>query len=241
MIGGSSRSATPSRSTSSTRVDRSQANRELAELFQEEKNQASPFHPTNKGLSALISAANSALNSQFRDQVDRYSIDKTSLGAINASLQTLEHSLHIENNEKLPAVTRAKVAKQDLSQVDKKYQGVKTSLKSKEIEMKQLQETIQKLSTELEELKKEANDNVILGYNIMRRAVAWKFTGCNMIKLDQQATKEAQKGKQPASTQADEPTKAEAGSQDAPQSGNELVISLSEMGPSAEVQGAGKL
>ncbi|KAF3443377.1 hypothetical protein FNV43_RR13059 [Rhamnella rubrinervis] len=97
MVGSSSKSTTPLRLTSSTgvgasqtptnRVTRSQADHELPKRFQVEKNQAPPPRPTYEGLSALISATNSALNSQFRAQVDNDNIDKTFTGTVNVSLQ----------------------------------------------------------------------------------------------------------------------------------------------------------
>ncbi|KAF3432602.1 hypothetical protein FNV43_RR27342 [Rhamnella rubrinervis] len=141
MAGSSTKLATPSRLT--------------------KKNHAPPPYPTHEGLSALIFTANSALNSQFRAQVDKDNIHKMSTDAVNASLQgkykMLEQSLNTEKNERVAVVTRAEAIERGLSQ-------------------------------------KEGNDNIMLGYNIMRRAVAWKFPGYNMIELDQLATEEAQKG-----------------------------------------------
>ncbi|KAF3443412.1 hypothetical protein FNV43_RR13094 [Rhamnella rubrinervis] len=151
-----------------------------SDLPQAEKKQFPSPRPTTEGLSVLISTANSALNSQFRVQVDGDSIDKTSLGAINTSLQAVYQAM-----------------------------GAKTSLKAKEKELKGLQKTYQELTIKLDELKNERNDNII-GYSIMRWFVAPKFSGCNIIELDQLAIEESHKGEQPAFVQASEPTHVKA-------------------------------
>ncbi|KAF3448985.1 hypothetical protein FNV43_RR09709 [Rhamnella rubrinervis] len=142
----------------------------------------------------------------------------------------LEQSLNIKENEKLAAVTRAEVAKKGHSQIDKKYQDAKISLRNKDREVEGLKNANQELSAELDELRKEGNENVMLGYSIMRKAVARKFPDCNMIELDQLATEEARKGDQPTSTPTDEPLQVEAGGQDPPHA-NELAIRSSEAGP----------
>ncbi|KAF3447910.1 hypothetical protein FNV43_RR08617 [Rhamnella rubrinervis] len=205
MVGSFSKSTTPSKSISSTgvgpdltltnRVTWSQAERELAERYQSEKQQTPPPRPGNEGLTALISVANTTIHSQFRAQVDKESVERTSLGVINSSLQAayqamvtaqqlkdikeelsssrrtvqvlegkykmLEQALNIKENEKLAAVTRAEVAEKGLSKIDKKYQGTNTSLKNKDKEVEGLKNANQELSAELDELRKEGNENVI--------------------------------------------------------------------------------
>ncbi|KAF3443375.1 hypothetical protein FNV43_RR13057 [Rhamnella rubrinervis] len=54
--------------------------------------------------------------------------------------------------------------------------------------MKRPYETVQGISFELEVLKKESDDSILLGYSIIRRVVGRKFLGYNLIELDQLAT-----------------------------------------------------
>ncbi|KAF3445947.1 hypothetical protein FNV43_RR11124 [Rhamnella rubrinervis] len=83
-------------------------------------------------------------------------------------------------------------------------------LRSEELERRTV-ETIQELSAELDDMKKEGNDNVMLGYSIMRRVVARKFSGS-----------------QDTSWAGDHPV-------------NELVVDPFDVRPSAEAQEAGKV
>ncbi|KAF3442874.1 hypothetical protein FNV43_RR16792 [Rhamnella rubrinervis] len=171
-----------------------------------EKQRTPPPRHNNEGLTALISAANTALHSQFRAQVDKESVKRTSLGVINSSLQAMVTAQQLKNikeellsSRKSIQVLKGKCAKISLRNKDKEVEGLKNA--------------IQELSTELDELRKEGNKNVMLGYNIMSRAVARKFPDCNMIELDQLSVEEARKGDQPASTPTDEPLQVEAGDQ----------------------------
>ncbi|KAF3455890.1 hypothetical protein FNV43_RR00532 [Rhamnella rubrinervis] len=91
---------------------------------------------------------------------DEQSSSKTSLQALEGKYKKLEQSLTTEKNERPVATTRAEAVERGLSQVEKKYQSAKASQKTKEKEMKQLQGAIQELSAEMDELKKEGNDNV---------------------------------------------------------------------------------
>ncbi|KAF3458018.1 hypothetical protein FNV43_RR02681 [Rhamnella rubrinervis] len=84
-------------------------------------------------------------------------------------------------------------------------------------------EMFQGIFVELEVLKKETNDNVLLGYSIIRRVVAQKFSGYNMIELDHLATKEAQKGEQPILAEFDEPIRVEPGVQEAGEDTEKVV------------------
>ncbi|KAF3445867.1 hypothetical protein FNV43_RR11044 [Rhamnella rubrinervis] len=171
-----SKSATPSKSTRSTgvgpgqmptsRVTRSQVDRELAECYQA--------------------------------QVDKDNVERMSLGAINSSLQVAYQAMvtaqQLKNvKEELSSSKKSLQTLEGkcLSQIDKKYQGSKTLLKNKEKEVEGLKKTIQELTVELDEFKKEESENVMLGYSIMRRVVACKFPYCNMIELDQLAAEEA--------------------------------------------------
>ncbi|KAF3456524.1 hypothetical protein FNV43_RR01177 [Rhamnella rubrinervis] len=106
--------------------------------------------------------------------------------SLKEKFKALERSHLLEKNEKLAAVSKAEVAERGLSQ-----------------------EMFQGIFVELEVLKKETNDNVLLGYSIIRRVVAQKFSGYNMIELDHLATKEAREREQPILAEFDEPIRVE--------------------------------
>ncbi|KAF3454105.1 hypothetical protein FNV43_RR04552 [Rhamnella rubrinervis] len=122
------------------RVTRSQANHDLMKHFYAKRSQGPLLRAIPEGLGSPISIANFDFGPQFKAQVDKDGIEKTSLGTLNASLHenttlkksylvleekyiALELSFHIEKNERTTVGARVEVVEHGLSQANELVQA----------------------------------------------------------------------------------------------------------------------
>ncbi|KAF3432514.1 hypothetical protein FNV43_RR27254 [Rhamnella rubrinervis] len=109
---------------------------------------------------------------QLKDIKEELSSSRKCIQVLEGKCKMLEKSFNIKENEKVATVTRVEVAEKGHSQIDKKYHDTKISLRNKDKELEGLKNTNQELSAAIDEPRKDRNENVMLGYSIMRRVVA---------------------------------------------------------------------
>ncbi|KAF3458014.1 hypothetical protein FNV43_RR02677 [Rhamnella rubrinervis] len=219
-----------------SRVTKRQANHELAERYQAEKVQAPPSRQAPKGtgcgdcqqLKSMRDEKSSfkksyqALEEKFKALERSHLLEKNEKLAlclksrIHKGLMLASSTIHYDDSRGPFLDVEVHLSNEEVKLVIKFWSQRKrvfwraSSLHKLKVDL--LETPSWGIFVELEVLKKETNDNFLLNYSIIRRVVARKFSGYNMIELDHLATKEAQKGEQPILAEFNKPIRVEPGS-----------------------------
>ena len=127
------------------------------------------------------------------------------------NIKSLTKSLQWEKAERAEVADKLEVAEKFNSNWIKRYKSLKVDQKPLEQKVQQVKALNKELQANLREAREANNSQVLLGYNIMRRAVSRVYPNCDLPALDQIAAEEAQKGEPSPETQEGSPPHTEAG------------------------------